>query len=173
MRIAVAAAAFDRALHPMDRAQIDAELMLQMPAQPDRRGLGVERQPDPSAFKVFRRADAGAPVDEDIAVAEHPRRKHRDGDEGAIAAAGMRDEFRRRQLRRVEFLAADHAVEDLPARWEHDDVEIDAFDLHFARAQRLDAIVFATCIGELERGHFPSFRPSEARAEIHIHDSRS
>ncbi len=58
VRVAVAAAAFDRALHPMDRTQVDAELMLQMPAQPDRGGLGVERQPDPAAFEVFRRADA-------------------------------------------------------------------------------------------------------------------
>ena len=158
MRIAVAAAAFDRALHPMDGAQVDAELMLQVAAQPDRRGLGVERQADPAAFEVLRRADAGAPVDEDIAVAEHPRRKHRDGDERAIAAAGMRNEFGCRQLRRVEFLAADHAVENLPARREHDHVEIDAFDLHLARAQRLDAIVFAACVGELQGGHFPSFR---------------
>jgi hypothetical protein len=71
VRVAVAAATFDRALHPLNGAQIDAELMLQVAAQPDRRGLGVERQTYPAAFEVFRRANAGAPVDEDIAVAEH------------------------------------------------------------------------------------------------------
>jgi hypothetical protein len=124
-------------------------MMLQVAAQPDRRCLGIERQADPAAFKVLRRADAGAAVDENVAVAEHPRRKHRNGDERAIAAAGVRDEFGRRKLRRVEFLAADHAIKDLPARGEHDHIEIDAFDLHLARAQRLDAIVFAACIGEL------------------------
>jgi hypothetical protein len=75
----------------------------------------------------------------------------------------VRNEFRRRQLRRIEFLAADHAVEDLPAGREHDDIEIDAFDLHLAGAQRLDAIVFAACVGELQRGHFPSFRGAAKR----------
>src|SRR5580700_6238437 len=39
VRVAMAAAAFDRALHPTDRAQVDAELMLQVAAQPDRSGL--------------------------------------------------------------------------------------------------------------------------------------
>ena len=128
MRVAVAAAAFHRALHPADGVDIDAELMHQMAAQPDRGGLGVERQADTAAFQVLRRADAGARVDENVAVAEHARRKDRNGDERAIAAAGMADEFGRRKFRRVEFLAADHAVENLPARRKHDDVEVDAFD---------------------------------------------
>src|SRR6516164_4523751 len=106
--MAVGAAGFYRALYPANGGEIDAELMLQMAAQPDRGGLGVERQANPPAFEILRRADAGAAVDEDIAVAKHPRRKHRNGDEGARAPAGMRDEFGRRQLRGVELLATDH-----------------------------------------------------------------
>jgi hypothetical protein len=147
------AAGLDRALYPADTGNVDAELMHQMAAQPDRCGLGVKRQSDSPAFEVFRCANAAALVDEDIAVAKHPRWKNRNGDERAIAAAGMGDEFGCRKLRRIEFLAADHAVENLPAGREHHDVEVDAFRAHLAAAQRLDSIVPAACIGEGEGSH--------------------
>ncbi len=116
----------------MDRVDIHAELMHQVAAQPDRSGLRVERQPDTPAFEILRRADAGALVDEDVAVPEDARREHRNGDERAVAAAHQADEFGTGKLRRIELLAAHHAVENLSAGGEHDDIEIDAFDLHLA-----------------------------------------
>ena len=132
VRMAVAADGLDRALHPADFVDVDAELMHQVAAQPDRGGLRVERQADALALKVLRCADAGARVDEDIAVAEHARRKDRNGDELAFAVAGQADELGSGQLRGVEFLAADHAVENGAAGREDHHIEIDAFDRHFA-----------------------------------------
>src|ERR1700761_8454987 len=124
-----------------------------MATLPNRRGLGVKRYADAPAGQVLGRADAGARVDEHVAVPEHPRRKYRDGDERAVAAAGVRDELGCRQFGGVEFLAADHAVENLPAGRKYDDVKVDTLGLDLARAQRLDAIVFAARVGQLEARH--------------------
>src|ERR1700691_5301489 len=63
VRIAVRAAGLDRPLHPIDFVDVDAELMHQVAAQPDRSRLRIERQADAAAFEVFRRADARALVD--------------------------------------------------------------------------------------------------------------
>src|SRR5579863_6137197 len=113
--MAVRAAGLDRALQPADFADVDAELVHQMTAQPDRGGLRVKRQADAAAFEVLRRADARARVDENVAVTEYARRENRNGDEPAFAVADEADEFRRRQFRGVELLTAHHAVENLPA----------------------------------------------------------
>src|SRR5262249_59966037 len=92
------------------------EFMHEMPARPDRRGLGIERQSDALAFEILRRADAAPPIDEDVAVSKDARGKHRQRDEWTIAAAHQADEFGRRQLRHAEFLPSHHAVENLASR---------------------------------------------------------
>src|SRR5262245_12178296 len=61
------------ALHPSDGCEIHIELMHEMTARPDRRGLGVERQPDTLAFEILRRADAAPAIDEDVAVSKRAR----------------------------------------------------------------------------------------------------
>src|SRR5947207_6596389 len=139
MRLAVSARLLDRALHPADSAQIDAELMLEMSACPDRGGLGVERQADALAFEILGGTDAGARIDEDVAVAKDPRRKHRQRDKAAIAAAGEADEFRGRQFCDIEFLPAHHAVEHFAAGTEREAVEFDALRHDAGLADRLHA----------------------------------
>ncbi len=128
MRLAVRAGVFHRALHPPNGVEIDAELMRQMSARPQRRGLGVERHADALAFQILGRADAGARIDENVAVPEHARREHRQRHERVVAGALQADEFGGRQLRHVEFLPADHAVEHVATGLEREAGEIDALD---------------------------------------------
>jgi hypothetical protein len=87
VRPAVGAGFAHGALHPSDGCEIHIELMHEMTARPDRRGLGVERQPDTLAFEILRRADGAPAIDEDVAVSKHARGKHRQRDEWTIAAA--------------------------------------------------------------------------------------
>jgi hypothetical protein len=96
VRPAVPARFLYGALHPSDGCEIHIELMHEMTARPDRRGLGIERQPDAPAFEILRRADAAPRIDEDVAVSKDARGKHRQRDERTIAAAHQADEFGRR-----------------------------------------------------------------------------
>src|SRR4051794_17349199 len=75
MRLAMRATLFDRSLHPADGREINSKLVRQMPAQPERRGLRVKRQPDALAFKILGGANTRACIDEDVAVAEDARGK--------------------------------------------------------------------------------------------------
>ncbi len=153
MRFAVAAGLLDRALHPSNGGEIDPELMLQVPARPDRGRLRIERQPDPASLEVLRGADAGARIDENVAVAEHPRGKDRNGHERAIAGAVQADVFGGRQLGDVEFPAPDHAVEDVAAGFERDAVEVDAFDRDVAVADGFHPVIAAAREGQRKTGH--------------------
>src|SRR2546423_9930135 len=110
MRLAVSTRLLDRALHPADGAQIDAELMLEMSACPDRGGLGVERQADALAFEILGGAGAGARLDEDVAVAKDPRRKHRQRDKAAGRAARADRGIRGRHVLRIRNLPAPPSV---------------------------------------------------------------
>src|SRR6266700_2876796 len=99
VRLSMRATLFDRALHPAHDRKINPKLMRQMPAQPERGSLRVKRQPDALAFEILGGADAGACVDEDVAVAEHARWKHRQRHEPAIALSVEADELGRGELR--------------------------------------------------------------------------
>jgi hypothetical protein len=87
--------------------------MRQMTPHPDCGGLGVERQPDALALELLRGADATASVDENVAVAKGPGGKHRQRDEWTVAPSHQADEFGRGKLRDIEFMAANHAIENL------------------------------------------------------------
>ncbi len=147
------AALLDRSLDPSNGGQVDPELMLQVPARPDRGGLSVERQPDPPSFQIFRRAHARTRVDENIAVTEYARRKHRKRDERAVARTTEADIFGCRKLGDVELLASDHAVEDIAPGFERDAVEIDALDPDLSVADRFHPVVSAARERQCETGH--------------------
>src|SRR5258708_24775363 len=123
MRCAMGAGFLDCALHPSNGGKIHPELMLEVPARPDRGRLGVEGQTAPPSFEIFRRADTTSRIDENVAVSEHPRWKDRNGDEWTITGAVQADEFGGRKLGHVELPAPHHAVEDVPAGFERDAVE--------------------------------------------------
>src|SRR3954466_3091482 len=144
---------FHRALHPAYRTEIDAELVREMTARPDRRGLSIERKPNALGFKILGGANAGARVDENVAVAKYPGRKNRQRHEWTIARPGETDEFRRRQFGDVEFLSAHHAIEHVATGLERQASEIDALDRDIAFADRFQPIVAAGGEGQVEAGH--------------------
>ena len=71
----------------------------------------------------------------DEAVAEGPRGEDRDRDEGAVTGDVACDVLGGGEL--VEFLVADHAVEDVAWVVDREEVEAYSFWLHFARVQRV------------------------------------
>ena len=80
-----------------------------------------------------------AVVHGDEAVAEGPQGEDGDRDEGAIAGGVARDILGGGELGRVEFLVADHAVEDVAWVLDRQEVEVYSFWLHFARSCGLSA----------------------------------
>ena len=69
----------------------------------------------------------------DEAVAEGPRGEDRDRDEGAVTGDVARDALGGGELGCIEFLVADHAVEDVAWVVDREEVEVCSFWLHFAR----------------------------------------
>src|SRR5579872_7046294 len=78
----------------------------------DSRSLTVFRNAGPAADEVLRRFNSLVGIDEDIAVAKHPRWKNRNGNERAIVAACRHQIIGHRHLRNVELLVLQHAPED-------------------------------------------------------------
>src|SRR5215471_5284855 len=143
MRMAMLARLLDRALNPANGGEVDAVLMRQMTADPDRGGLGVEGDADALSLEVLRAANAGFPVHIDVAVAEHARGKYRNRHEWTVSPRHPADEFGAGEFGGVEFMAAAHAIENLARIFDGDIIEVDALDRHVAGAQRLHAIVLA------------------------------
>jgi hypothetical protein len=61
----------DRAFDPAAAGEVDAILMREMAANPDRGGHGVDRHAHALAGDVLGLANAGLAVDVDVAVPEH------------------------------------------------------------------------------------------------------
>ena len=151
--IAVEAGLVDGALDPFDLVEIDAEVVLHQAADEDRGGLGVERHADALAGEVLGRLDVLA-VDDDEAVAEHPRGEHRQRHERQLLGGIAGDEFGARHFAGVEFQPVGHAVENL-ARIVHDqEIEIDAVGFDVAGMEREHAIVEAAGEGDRQGGHW-------------------
>src|SRR5215216_6218214 len=70
-RLAVPAGMIDGAFEPANLRSVDAVLMGEVAANPDRGGHCIEGDADALAFEVLRHTDAGLAVDVDVAVAEH------------------------------------------------------------------------------------------------------
>ena len=128
------------ALDPGDAGEVDAVVVLQQPADDDRRRHGVERHADALAGEVLRLAYLPL-VDRDVAVAEHARGEHRDRHHRAVAARRMAEVVRARHLGGVEFEIVRHPVEDLARMVDGEEIEVDAVRLHFAGVQREHAVV--------------------------------
>jgi hypothetical protein len=77
VRRQLAAEAIGAALHPFDVARLDAIFVLQQAAHVDRRRHGVFGDTAALALEIGRRLDPLVGVDEEVAVAEDPRRKGR------------------------------------------------------------------------------------------------
>ncbi len=129
-----------------------AVVVLQHAAHEHEPGRAPLRGADPPALQVLRRLDAGVGADIDAGVAEDLRERHRHRHERALAAALERRVGGERELRDLELLVVQHALERL-ARAQDPDVEIDAFGFHPTVDQRAGAIVVPAGECELEVRH--------------------
>ncbi len=125
-------------------------------------------------------ADAAALVDRDVAVPETARGIDGQRDERRLFLlhAQTRDVVRAGHLRNIELLAGGSAIEDVPGILVDDQLEVDAFRLHFPRIQGLHAVVEAARKRELHayspaaaissaasrRDHFIDLAPSRSAA---------
>jgi hypothetical protein len=130
------------ALHPFDVARLDPIFVLEESAHVERGGHGVFGHPAALALEVGRRLDPLLGIDKEVAVPEDARGKYRDGDERRVAGAHQRDVVRERHFRDFELVELQHAPENV-GRLRGDVIELDAFGLHRAVAQRERAVVGA------------------------------
>ena len=132
--------------------RIDAVLVLQDAADPDRCGHLIFRNADFFARKILRLADAAFRRDENARVAEEARGEHRDRDEGGLLPHERNAVRGERHLRRVELAVAQHPEEGLLDEEVLVD-EVDALGPHAAVGERARAIVVPAGEGKLELGH--------------------
>ena len=102
----------DAGLDPFHVAQTDAELLTKEAPRIDAGGLRPFRNTYPLALEITRPANTTIHIHVDRGVPEHPRRKHRKGDEGAVVLGQDRDVAPHRHLGDVEFTMPQHAEED-------------------------------------------------------------
>src|SRR5262245_9707134 len=150
-RLAMPAGMIDGAFGPAHGGEVDIVVVGENATDPDRRRHGVERNADTLAGDVLGRTNAGLAVDVDVAVAEHPRREHRQRHEGVVAARKPTDVFGAGKFRGVELLLATHAIEQVAWRVDRDEVEIDILDFDISGPQRLGAVVEAA--GKRQSSH--------------------
>jgi hypothetical protein len=167
VRLGVVDAAFD----PGDVRQVDAVVVLQEPADEDRRRHRVERHPDALAGEVLGRTDL-ALVDRDIAVPEHARWKYRDRHHRAVAARGEARVFRARHLAGFELEIGQHPVEDLARMVDRQEIEVDAVRFHLAGLQREHAVVEPAGERDWYSGHCPPVLSISGRAIIRLLGAR-
>ena len=135
---------------------VHAVFVLHHAAHPDHRGDLIFRQADALAAQVLGLADAGVLADVDAGMAEDARHEGRNADIGRGAGRDRADVARERNLRDVEFLESEGAVENL-LRIERQVGHRAALDLDPAVLDRLRAVVIAA--GDRYR-HFHHFVPS-------------
>ena len=152
----------DAGLHPFDRREVDAVLVLQQAARIDRRGLRPFRNADPLALEVGRLLHAAIFPDIDRGVAAHPRRKHRNADERRVALRGERREFPHRDFGRIEVAMIKHAIENF-LNLQVERRQIDALDRHAAGYQLSDVIVVADRQRQRNSAHARSRRSRPGR----------
>ena len=91
------------ALHPVFHlGRVDAELMLQRAARPERRGLLIFRHADAAALEIRGRLDAGIAPHHDLGVKEFPRGEDRHADPAIVAAGDRHHQRGQRHLGDVE-----------------------------------------------------------------------
>ena len=101
------------AVAPMDFGRLDAVFVLHQAAHPHHRGDLIFGQADALAAQVLRLADAGVLADIDAGMPENARHESGDADIGRGAGRHRAQIARKRQLRDVEFLEFEGAVENL------------------------------------------------------------
>ena len=145
---------FHRALDPLNARKINAVNIFQVASDPDSRRLGIERRADPLASEILGLLDASRLVHADEGVAERLGWEYRDGDKGADLLRRHGDVLGERHFRQIEFLRADHAVEDFPWRLDFKKVQIDALDVDQPIVQRLHTVIRPTGEGQWQFGHW-------------------
>src|SRR2546425_12984594 len=146
-------------------------MVLQDAAHPEAGGILQRVETDALAVQVGRLLDAGVRALHDVAMAEAPVRKYRDGVErgGLVARHQVADE---RELADVELLVAQHAAVAL-GRGHGEDVELHARRNGAAIGQRAHQVVAAAGEGELELRHQFAAMPLACATLRHLRISAS
>ena len=112
----------------------------------------VTTETDAASFQVRRLRDSRTGANETELVPPHAPGKERDGLQ-PVDIPSASDEIRRHgKFAGIVFPVAKHALV-ADAAFDGDDVQVEAFGLNFAVAQRLQVVVFVEGDGEFEFGH--------------------
>src|SRR5262249_6022671 len=103
----------DAGLRPFHRRERNAELVHEIPAAVNRRGLRPLRNADALAPQVAWRLHRAARAHVDRRQAEHARRKDRERDDARVVLRSERDVLREGQLGDVPLAELREAEEDL------------------------------------------------------------
>src|SRR4029453_15942015 len=152
------------AVAPMDLVGPHAVFVLHHAAHPDHRRDLIFGQADALAAQVLRGADASTGADVDAGVAEDARYESRDADIGRGAPRDRAQIARERQLRDIELVELEGAVEDL-LRIERQIGDRAAVDLHASVPDCRRAVVVAACDRDRHLDHGDSFWAGRARRE--------
>src|SRR4051812_15709309 len=136
----------------LDVGDLDAEIVGEDAADPDRCGHLVFGRGDAPALEVFGLADAALRRNEDARVAERARREDRDGDERRLIRVERLHVRGERHLGGIELLEARLAPERL-LDLERQVDEVDAFHAHAAVGERARAVVGPAGEGEAKSLH--------------------
>jgi hypothetical protein len=140
---------------PGDRVQVEAVVVGEDAARPDRRGREPALQPDAPAVEIGRRADAAARVHIDVGMAEHALDEDRDRGEAQRPERQVGDVTADVEFGDVERAARGLRLTRIVVRV-HGDGEGDALGLHRAVDQCPAAVVWTAGHREVQRHVQPS-----------------
>ena len=156
-KLLAAAGIFQPALHPGQVFGGDAELVLQIAAEPQHRRHLILRHADALALEIGRARNAAVAADIDRRMPEHARQERRHRHIGRRAARQRDQVGGESDLGHLELAVEIGALETLLDR--HGDViDVAAFDAHPAIDQRPHAVVIPGRNGDRQAAHDPSVR---------------
>ncbi len=148
----VAARLVGAGLHPFDLFELQADVVHQVAARINSRGVSKVGISDAPAAKLFERVDAAAFLDVERRMPKNPRRKDRDRHQTVVALRKHPSPFSKRHFADVPFLVARGAIENLRRRQDLE-IDIEPLGVHAARNKIAHVVVVADRQGNLQLAH--------------------
>ena len=142
LQVLVAAGLVGPGLHPLDLLELDADVVHQIAARIDARGVRKVRVADALAAQLFERIDAAALLHIERRVAEHARREHRDRHQAVVTLREHAGPFSERHFADVPLLVAGRSVENFRRRQDLE-IDVESFGCHPAINEIAHMIVIA------------------------------